>query len=866
MVAAHAASDVIPVKPDPGFIDDDDLPIIIKPVVSKAVAESVPLRPDPVLDELFAPTQPHTTHQDAAVTPAAMPHLTPQISQQAAAQTPSHGFSQAPLQVPDPTTQPVQQQQTLSQHELPASTIEEGEAGVKYNVFGIPIGPDEEPMMDAVAEAAQANEAALANEAAKTNEAIVKEAAKTAARTHPGLPAGFIIPDPTLFTLPPVGDHALFKARPRLQPSEPQVAAVVSQDATQAAISQPPAVSTPLLPTQADVAQFVPAETSATAESATPPPAPAKGKRGRKAKTVDAGVPEVVSTPLEPVMAPPESMQPPIEAVPALAALQGPVASEPPKSISSIVAEAAASAFGQLPAESISPLAAAASADEVPNVDEEGFIIQTFVEPAAVIDAERTLALPAQQSPAEVPPPQPAPPPPPWESPMQPPAPLPSPPIAQPAMQQQMQQQMQQPMQPPLQQPIQQPTQLPQPQFGQKPLIQQWAAQAKDQPAQGADPAQTSSVPISESLPPGVQSELPPVELPPATPPEQAPALTAEQIAAERSHDYIVGEKYQTGAGELHRTSWMEQGPTPNVSVPLPANHTPDKGPDVGTPVRKGPQRPQISPLYQEAFKSPLETPKIPPAPPPAPPSAPPSGTTGGVYNALDDNQDVPGMAQMPALPDDVDASGKKGKNVAWGGIKGGLSRGQRPDDAPVVHKDPGPEPDDESPFPEVAARPMLPTSQPPQSQASLLPPPQMPAAQHTPPPMPHPGAGQAQPAQSFAHGDDDAPHCPECSARLEGGSQFCGECGYKLGVRIPQCVSCQAPLDPAARFCGECGAKVADVAANGQNHSPDHGVAGASPAPPQADPEKAMEDYLSGFGPNQKDKHWSQKLKKILD
>jgi hypothetical protein len=407
-----------------------------------------------------------------------------------------------------------------------------------------------------------------------------------------------------------------------------------------------------------------------------------------------------------------------------------------------------------------------------------------------------------------------------------------------------------------MQQPIQQPMQLPQPQIGQKPLLQQWAAQAMEQPAQGADPAQTASLPISDSLPPGVQSESP-GELLPAAPPEQAPALTPEQIAAERSHDYIVGEKYQTGAGELHRTSWMEQGPTPNVSVPLPANHTPDKGPDIGTPVRKGPQRPQISPLYQEAFKSPLETPKIPPAPASAPPVVP----EGGVYNALDDDQDVPGMSQMPALSDDLDASGKKGKNVAWGGIKGGLSRGQRPEDAPVVHKDPGPEPDDESPFPEVASRPMLPTSQPPQS-----PPPQMQPAQQPPPARPHAAAAQAQPAQSFAQGDDEAPHCPECSARLEGGSQFCGECGYKLGVRIPQCVSCQAPLDPAARFCGECGAKVADVAANGQSPSPDQSAAGSSPAPTQADPEKAMEDYLSGFGPNQKDKHWSQKLKKILD
>jgi hypothetical protein len=76
--------------------------------------------------------------------------------------------------------------------------------------------------------------------------------------------------------------------------------------------------------------------------------------------------------------------------------------------------------------------------------------------------------------------------------------------------------------------------------------------------------------------------------------------------------------------------------------------------------------------------------------------------------------------------------------------------------------------------------------------------------------------------------------------------------------------VSCQAPLDPAARFCGECGAKVVDASANGQNPAPDPGS--ASPEAAQANPEKAMEDYLSGFGPNQKDKHWTNKLKKILD
>ncbi len=57
-------------------------------------------------------------------------------------------------------------------------------------------------------------------------------------------------------------------------------------------------------------------------------------------------------------------------------------------------------------------------------------------------------------------------------------------------------------------------------------------------------------------------------------------------------------------------------------------------------------------------------------------------------------------------------------------------------------------------------------------------------------------------------------PHCPGCSSPLEAGSQFCGECGYKLQTRIPACHGCGSPLEPSAKFCGECGSRRMDPAA----------------------------------------------------
>jgi hypothetical protein len=852
MVAAQTAPGAIPVKPDPGLIDDD-LPVIIKPVVSKPVAESIPIRPDPVLDELLAPLQQSAANKEAAAPPV-MPHVLPQLpTAEAASQAPAHSFSKKPLEAPDPLFQATQQ--NVMQHMAPPQPPEPQQiapeskeaAGIKYNVFGIPIGPDSEPLVD--------DKTALEG-VEVANKAIVNEAAKTAARTHPGLPAGFTIPDPnpSMFTLPALADSARFKARGNVSAGGVPGGAVPGLPPTASPQAPAPLVAPP----------------PSAASDSTVPAAPVKGRKGRKGKSVEVAASEPSTAAPEPAIAKtdapetaapvaeaPSSATPPAASITPAASTTGAVqppntaAFDPvgpgatPSSLPSqlppavdIVAAAAAAAFGQLPTDTTSPLQAASSSPVDPEVDEEGFIIQTFVEPVGVVDPDRTMTLPAQQPPIQPPLPQ-APTPNPWDSPMQPPPPPPPPPMPTiPAPQQQ-------PIQPAAQ--------------AQKPLLQQWAAQAKENaeaipnshpnPVSQAAPAQMQ--PIEAQVPePNISAETP------AQSQSAAPGEPPPPPGPTHSHDHIVGDKYQTGAGEHHRGSWMEQGPSPNVpnlGVPLPAGYDPDKPKDIGTPVRKGPQRPQISPLYQESFKSPVE---MPPVVPPAVDSTPPAVAEGGINNALDDNENMPGMPSVPVVPDNI---GKKGKNVAWGGIKGGLSRGQRSEDTPQVYKDQALEPEAESAFPEVAARPMLPqqgTSQGVPSQQS-----QQPSLQAQPALPPQP---VQQPVPSFAQGNDDAPHCPECSARLEGGSNFCGECGYKLGVRIPTCVSCQAPLDPTARFCGECGAKVADPA-GGANPAPSQGSAAPNAIAPQ-DPEKAMEDYLSGFGPNQKDKHWSNKLKKILD
>lgn len=67
--------------------------------------------------------------------------------------------------------------------------------------------------------------------------------------------------------------------------------------------------------------------------------------------------------------------------------------------------------------------------------------------------------------------------------------------------------------------------------------------------------------------------------------------------------------------------------------------------------------------------------------------------------------------------------------------------------------------------------------------------------------PVPFTGA-----AQPLVVPGTTIPMCPQCSAQLEAGARFCGECGLQMEVRIPACPGCNVPVEPGAKFCGECG------------------------------------------------------------
>ncbi len=97
---------------------------------------------------------------------------------------------------------------------------------------------------------------------------------------------------------------------------------------------------------------------------------------------------------------------------------------------------------------------------------------------------------------------------------------------------------------------------------------------------------------------------------------------------------------------------------------------------------------------------------------------------------------------------------------------------------------------------------------------------------------------------------------CPGCSSLLEAGSRFCGECGFRLEVRITACHLCGAPLEPNARFCGECGSQMHDKGAKAQASMVQPGAISTE--------QQQYETYLSGQKPSQQG--WVTKLKKLLD
>ena len=116
--------------------------------------------------------------------------------------------------------------------------------------------------------------------------------------------------------------------------------------------------------------------------------------------------------------------------------------------------------------------------------------------------------------------------------------------------------------------------------------------------------------------------------------------------------------------------------------------------------------------------------------------------------------------------------------------------------------------------------------------------------------------------AAHAAHAPRSTFACPGCSAPLEDGSRFCGECGFRLEVRITACHLCGAPLEPNSRFCGECGSQMHDKNAAAQTMAAQASMAG--PAGGITPEQQRYETYLSGQKPSQQG--WVTKLKKLLD
>jgi DNA helicase-2/ATP-dependent DNA helicase PcrA len=113
----------------------------------------------------------------------------------------------------------------------------------------------------------------------------------------------------------------------------------------------------------------------------------------------------------------------------------------------------------------------------------------------------------------------------------------------------------------------------------------------------------------------------------------------------------------------------------------------------------------------------------------------------------------------------------------------------------------------------------------------------------------------------------DHHPRCPHCYVPLEGGSRFCGECGYTLPERIPVCQKCNTALEPGAKFCGECGAKQVDMKAPVAVAS-SLGITQAELAnvPPEAlSSTENFKRYMSAINP-QGQQTWMVKLLKFLE
>ena len=69
---------------------------------------------------------------------------------------------------------------------------------------------------------------------------------------------------------------------------------------------------------------------------------------------------------------------------------------------------------------------------------------------------------------------------------------------------------------------------------------------------------------------------------------------------------------------------------------------------------------------------------------------------------------------------------------------------------------------------------------------------------------------------------------CPNCRQEIEAGSEFCGNCGVRIGRHPvgPTCPACGSPVLPGAEFCAECGAKLTVETVSAQAFCPECGAA----------------------------------------
>lgn len=176
-------------------------------------------------------------------------------------------------------------------------------------------------------------------------------------------------------------------------------------------------------------------------------------------------------------------------------------------------------------------------------------------------------------------------------------------------------------------------------------------------------------------------------------------------------------------------------------------------------------------------------------------------------------------------------------------------------------------------PMPQLSQPPMQQPTQQPVSHHPQQQPPAQAQQRETPVPWGEQVRQLQQGNQVYKPPDvpDHLPRCPHCYVPLEGGSRFCGECGYTLPERIPMCQQCSSPLEPGAKFCGECGARQVPTQQVGPAPRTIASQIGVTPDQLVGVPHEAMatrdgfKQWLSALNPH-RHQAWMIKILKMLE